>query len=222
MRGVGARAPLILAVAALSLVVGVAVYWTVSKPPTQDGARLDGPVASKTEVGVAEVGTSERGEMTDWGMIRLHNRAADAAIITKVVMVAGGGSDRLLHEEGFFVLGIDRSFGNGTADAPSDASWWGTELEPAIGHEIPGTDIDKSGMGLALVIRLGLGADEDGSFKGVEVYYVWHGHEYKAYFNQTVLMCDADPPKYRPPTLCAKDWPPPEPIDWPSSEWDDD
>jgi hypothetical protein len=202
------------------LVVG-AGWWWVSRPPTEDGVRLDGPIESCAEGGVSEAASAPDGYRVDWAEIELVNRAPDPATITKVMLIPGFASSNLLHSDGAFILGLDRAFGGGTTDAPSDKSYWGVDPVPAIGYEVPGTEQDEKGSGVELMLRLGNGNSPDASFARVDVYYTWHEDEYKAVFVHGLLICDAQPPKFRKAKLCREEHPTPKAIDWPSSKWDD-
>lgn len=180
------------AAGALATAVAVAgLGWWVVDQHLLFGVRTDGPIPG-FDGATGEVGGSIHGEMFDWADVRLTNPSDDPAVITGVKLLPGYGSDNLMKTDGFFILGPERSFGGGMEDAPSDASWWGVEPVPAIGHEVAPAGDDPSGKGDVLMIRLGIGDEDDASFLGIEVYYTWRGDEYKAYFNQAMLICDHD------------------------------
>jgi hypothetical protein len=162
------------------------------------------------------------GYVVDWAGIELINRAPDPATITEVKLLPGFGSDEVLRSDGAFILGLDRAFGGGAHRAPSGKSWWGVDPEPAFGYQVPGTKLDRDGGGVELMLRVGNGAQSDAGIARVEVYYIWHGDKYKSVFTQALRICDAKPPKYRKPKQCRGEHPPLEPVDWPSSKWDDE
>lgn len=206
--------------AALSTVVVSGIVRSRSEPMENvSGVLLDGPIESFVDGGTGQQGRVSADDVwTDWAGIEMVNRAPDEVVIEKVELVPGLGSDHLLPTDGFFILGLSRSFGGGMADAPSGRNYWGVKPKPAVGYRVPGTSQDKDRIGVALMVRLGLDGLQDGSFRGVDVYYTWHGDEYKAFFNQGMTMCRTydDKPV---PKLCRGPAPAPGGTTWPDEHW---
>lgn len=210
----------------LPLVVGLcaaaAVVVVRARPDPASSAptvRLDGPIESFVDAGTVEsAGIYAGGGWYEWGGVVLKNRAPDAARITRVKLMPGGGSVNLPVVQGIFAVGVDRDLSRPIGYPPWHPDDWGTARHPVVGFELAGRESDKGQVGSALVVRMGLGDLEDASFRGLEVFYTWHGDDYKAYLNQAVALCRKQREKDPNPIACSQG--PPAAPEWPDDKWD--
>lgn len=176
--GIGAAAVL-----TATVVAGLLVREDWSSPNRE-------PIPDQTATSF-EVSGVIPGHHHDWANTRMRNETDSPATITDVELIPGGPSKNLMPEPEFFALGVGRSFGDGDAPAPTDASWWGVAPEPAVGYVIPAKRVDVKHLGVNIMVRLGVGDYDDVSFQGLRVRYEWKGEEYEFTSKSGILFCRA-------------------------------
>lgn len=116
------------------LLIGLAAAVTVGTVCalviTVTGMDLDRPSWSKPQpepipdqtASTLEISGVIPEDRIDWATTRMRNTTNVPATITGIELIPGGPSKNLMPDPEFYALGIDRSFGDGVSDAPSDAS----------------------------------------------------------------------------------------------------
>jgi hypothetical protein len=180
---------------AIAAVAGV-VLW-------QDASNArSGPLSTSGASYKATTGVRP-GRRLDYASLVVVNQSKAPATIDELELLAGGDGTSLMEDVEFFVLGLERSIDGGGADAPTESDFWGVAPVPAIGYEIPGSDVDVEGKGVNILIRAGPGYASSGSFDGVDIHYTWQGDSYVLRSGASMLLCKVGrdfrmPPPCRP------------------------
>jgi len=180
-----------IAVTVIGLICGIVLWRDAS-------ADRHGPLTTTESEYKAITGVVPTG-LIDYASLVVVNPTDYPAMITRIDLLTGGGGAALMEEAEFFVLGLERRIDGGGADAPTGARMWGVEPVPAIGYEIPGADVDTEGEGVNILLRVGPGAASSGSFKGVDIHYVWQRQSYVLRSGASMLICQVGPNLRLPP-----------------------